>query len=136
MTTRFTIRLLVPALLLLSLVAYGLTGPVSSFTGAFDSIDIKLNWELPSEAGVSGFELYRRTGTETTFRKLADIQPTGAGIYQYTDRDLYKTTDALGTFNYKLTVNTNSGEFNYAVTLSQSPSAVERSWGSIKSMFR
>lgn len=122
--------------LLVSLAAFALTGPVSVFTGAFEGIDARLSWET-SETGLQGFELSRRSGNDPTYQSLVTLQPNGTGRYAFLDQNLYKNNDvSLGTFTYKLTARTTSGDFNYSVTLSQTPSAVQRSWGSIKSMFR
>lgn len=120
-----------------TLVAVALTGPVTLFTGNFEGIDARLSWELTSETGVNRFEVWRHSAADPALQKIATIQPTGALRYSLLDQNLYKTADAtLGSFTYKLTCVTTSGDFNYSFMLSQTPSAVQRSWGSIKSMFR
>jgi len=125
------------ALLLGALAAVALSGPVTSFTGTFEGIDARLNWEVASESGLQNFELWRHSATDPTFQKLATIQPNGTRQYTFLDQNLYKNDNSsLGSFTYKLVANTTSGEYNNALTLSQTPSAVQRSWGSIKSMFR
>ena len=122
---------------LAALTTLALTGPVTSFMGTFEGIDARLNWELSSETGVQRFELWRYSAADPTLQKIATVPPTGALRYSLLDQNLYKTNDAtLGAFTYKLTCVTTSGDFNYGFTLSQTPSAVQRSWGSIKSMFR
>ncbi len=124
-------------LLLAALAAFALTGPVTSFTGSFEGIDARLNWELAAETGVQRFEVWRHSAADPALQKIATVQPTGALRYSLLDQNLYKTDDAaIGSFTYKLTCVTTSGDFNYSYTLSQTPSAVQRSWGSIKSMFR
>ena len=141
---KHTFRSLLPLRLLAVLVfvlgtlaAVALAGPVTSFTGAFEGIDARLNWELTSETGVQRFELWRHSAADPTLQKIATVAPTGALRYSLLDQNLYKTNDAiLGAFTYKLTCVTTSGDYNYGYTLSQTPSAVQRSWGSIKSMFR
>ena len=135
---RLPIRLVAAlALVFGTLAAVALTGPVTVFTGAFEGIDARLNWELTSETGVQRFEVWRHSAAEPTLQRIATVQPTGALRYSLLDQNLYKTADAtIGAFTYKLTCVTTSGDFSYGLTLSQSPSAVQRSWGSIKSMFR
>ncbi len=135
---RLPLRLLaLLALVLGTLAAVALTGPVTAFTGSFEGIDARLSWDLASETGVQRFELWRHSAADPTLAKIATVPPTGALRYSLLDQNLYKTNDAtLGAFTYKLTCVTTSGDFNYGFTLSQSPSAVQRSWGSIKSMFR
>ncbi|MBC7446895.1 MAG: hypothetical protein H7330_02430 [Hymenobacteraceae bacterium] len=135
---RLPLRLLaVFAFVLGTLAAVALTGPVTSFTGNFEGIDARLSWELPAETGIQRFELWRHSAADPALVKIATVPPTGALRYSLLDQNLYKTADAtLGSFTYKLTCITTSGDFNYSFTLSQTPSAVQRSWGSIKSMFR
>ncbi len=139
-TTLFSVRLLaVMTLLMGALAAYALSGPVTSFTGTFEGIDARLNWELSSETGLQRFELWRHSAADPTFQKLATIQPNGSARYTFLDQNLYKTDEnnnTIGAFTYKLVATTSSGDFNNVLQLSQTPSAVQRSWGSIKSMFR
>lgn len=126
-------------LLTLSLTAFALSGPVASFLGAFEGIDVRLNWELPSETGLQRFELARRGINDAMYMNLATIQPAGTGQYTYLDHNLNRSASGVtsaGAYVYRLTAVTTGGEFNYAVTMAQAPSAVQRSWGSIKSMFR
>lgn len=127
------------AFLTLSLTAFALSGPVTAFLGAFEGIDVRLNWEVPSETGLQRFELSRRGLSDAMYMNLATIQPTGAGQYTYLDHNLNRSAsggNSAGAYVYRLTAVTTSGEFSYAVTMAQAPSAVQRSWGSIKSMFR
>ena len=124
-------------LLLGALAAFAASGPVSLFNGTFEGIDARLNWEVSSESGLRNFELWRHSATDPNYQKLVTVQPNGSGRYTFLDQNLYKNNDAsLGTFTYKLVASTTSGDYNYSFTLSQTPSAVQRSWGSIKSMFR
>lgn len=135
---RLPLRFVAAIVLVLgTLTAWALTGPVTSFTGNFEGIDARLNWELSAETGVQRFEIWRHSAADPTLQKIATVQPTGALRYSLLDQNLYKTNEAtLGAFTYKLTCATTSGDYNYSYTLSQTPSAVQRSWGSIKSMFR
>ncbi len=127
----------VVVLVFVALTALALAGPVTSFNGTFEGIDARLNWEVSAETGVQRFELWRHSAADPALQKIATVQPTGALRYSLLDQNLYKTNDAtIGAFTYKLTCVTTSGDFNYGFTLSQTPSAVQRSWGSIKSMFR
>lgn len=128
---------LAAVLLLAALGAWALTGPVTAFSGAFDGVDARLRWEVGSEAGLQRFELARRVGNDPIFHDVVTLTPDGSRTYEYLDQNPHRTNDeALHSCSYKLTAVTTSGSHDYAVTLAQSPSAVQRSWGSIKSMFR
>jgi len=71
---------------------------------------------------------------------------TGQRRYQYLDTNVYRLsgpgatvpTPAAGNgpYTYRLTVRSPNGDQSYLTILVGTPSAVQRSWGTIKSMFR
>jgi hypothetical protein len=128
------VRPLLLLLLLCSTLAMGAT--ITLFQAVFDNNNIRVTWEVASETGVQSYDLYRRTDTETAFSRLTTVPPSGQARYQYLDTDVYRSAQSSGTFTYRLTVRTATGDQSYTSTLGQTPSAVQRSWGSIKSMFR
>ncbi|MBO0360934.1 hypothetical protein J0X19_23440 [Hymenobacter sp. BT186] len=127
-------------LLLLSIsLAFGAT--ITLFQASYDNSNVQIVWEVANEAGVQNYELYRKANNEPAFTKLTTISPSGQSRYQYLDTDVYRgTAGGTGTmggpFTYRLTVRTTTTDQSYTSTLGQTPSAVQRSWGSIKSMFR
>ena len=133
MFSRKAVRPLLLLLLLCSTLAMGAT--ITLFQAVSDNNDIRVTWEVASESGVQSYDLYRRTDTETAFSRLTTVAPGGQARYQYLDTDAYQNAQSSGTFTYRLTVRTPTGEQNYTSTLGQTPSAMQRSWGSIKSMF-
>lgn len=114
------------------------------FTAAYDGASVKVEWEVSSEGDVSGFDLYRRAASETSFSLVSNVVPTGQRRYQYVDTNVYRLANgstapnmaASGPFTYRLTVHSTSGDQSYTTVLAGTPSAVQRSWGTIKSMFR
>jgi hypothetical protein len=110
------------------------------FQVSADGTSVRVDWEVANETGVSAFDLYRRNGNDPVFERITSIAPTGQRRYQYIDADLYRGTGATsgsgGPYTYRLTIRTTGADQSYTTTLSQTPSAVQRSWGSIKSMFR
>jgi hypothetical protein len=126
---------LLVALLLSSLLAAAAT--VTSLTATFDSSNVRVEWEVNTEADVTGFDIYRKSATDPTYTLLGNIIPTGQRRYLYTDRNVYRGVagGGNGPFTYRLTVR-GGGDQSYTTTLAQTPSAVQRSWGTIKSMFR
>ena len=131
-----------PLLLLLLLsvsLAFGAT--ITLFQASYDNSNVLIAWEVASEAGVQNYDLYRKANNEPDFTKLTTVSPSGQARYQYLDTDVYRgTAGSTGTmggpFTYRLTVRTAGDDQSYVSTLGQTPSAVQRSWGSIKSMFR
>ena len=128
-------------LLVLLSVLLALGATVTLFQAAYDNSTVRVVWEVANESGVQNYDLYRKANNEPAFTKLITVSPSGQSRYQYLDSDVYhgpaNTSSTLGgPFTYRLAVRTTAGDQNYTSTLGQTPSAVQRSWGSIKSMFR
>ena len=134
------VSFLLPLLLLFgALLALGAT--ITLFQASYDNSNVRVVWEVASESGVQNYELYRKANSEPAFTRLTTVAPSGQSRYQYLDTDVYRgpaggSGTLGGPFTYRLTVRTAAGDQSYTSTLGQTPSAVQRSWGSIKSMFR
>ncbi|GAA3921831.1 hypothetical protein GCM10022406_04950 [Hymenobacter algoricola] len=112
---------------------------ITLFQATFDSSNVRLEWEVTNEAGVDRYEIWRKANNEPSFTRLNTQPPTGQHRYQFLDTNVYRGaagTTSGGPFTYRLSVHTSAGEQNYTTVLNATPSAVQRSWGSIKSMFR
>jgi hypothetical protein len=138
MSRRFILPL-VFALLLVATAAWAVT--LTMFQATLEGTSVRVEWEVLNESGLNGFDLYRKGATDANFSRISVINPTGQRRYQYLDANLYRGTagtsgTATGPYTYRLMVRSGSGDQSYTTVLSQTPSAVQRSWGSIKSMFR
>ena len=118
-------------------------GPVELFTAHKEREGIRLDWKLSSHAPVDGFDLYRKRPDEATYQQLDNPGPpsfhNGQDIYTYTD-ELYiggrTMTDGEQTgFAYKLVVRQGGSSETYLASV-EAPTATQRSWGTIKAMFR
>ena len=134
-----------PATLLVLLsIGVACAASLTLFTAAYDGATVRVVWEVNTEADVTGFELARKAAAETTFSTVSTVVPTGQRRYQYNDANVYRTTatgigtapNAGGPFTYRLTIRGASADQNYTTVVAGTPSAVLRSWGTIKSMFR
>ena len=137
-----------PAALLLVLLSAVLTyaATLTLFTAAYNGTVVRIEWEVNSEADVTGFELSRRAATETSYTVVNTTAANGQRRYLYLDANVYRTTGggttptpppvASGPYTYRLTVRSPAGDQSYLTVLAGTPSAVQRSWGTIKSMFR
>ena len=133
-------------LLVLWSVGLAMAASLTLFTAAYNGATVRVDWEVSTETDVTGFELSRKGATETSFTAVTSVVPTGQRRYQYLDTNVYRTTAgstgtnapaAGGPFTYRLTVRgPGGGEQSYLTVLAGTPSAVQRSWGTIKSMFR
>ncbi|GAB3582726.1 hypothetical protein [Hymenobacter daeguensis] len=133
-------------LLLLGSVAVAYAATLTLFTAAYTGSTVRVDWEVDSEANVTGFELSRKAATETSFTVVNTTAATGLRRYQYLDANVYRQTNpgtytpapaaGNGPYTYRLTVRSPNGDQSYLTILAGTPSAVQRSWGTIKSMFR
>lgn len=111
-------------------------GEVEFFTATYTGSNIRLDWKL-SQKTQSTFEVYRKRSEESTYMKLADVDYNGSESYTFVDDNLYRTQGvAQVAFSYKLVVHQGGQLQNYLVSVEHGPTAVQRSWGSIKMMFR
>ncbi len=130
--------------LLSASVAYAAT--LTLFSAIYIGSTVQVNWEVNSEADVTGFELARKAMTETSFTTVHTMATNGQRRYQYVDANVYRLSGpgtttpapaaASGPYTYRLTLRGPNGEQSFTTVVTGTPSAVQRSWGTIKSMFR
>ena len=120
-------------------VVYAAT--LTVFTAAYSGTLVRVDWEVNTETDVTGFELARKGATEASYTVVNTTAATGMRHYQYLDANVYRGTTPTpaagnGPYTYRLTVRGPGGDQSYLTVLAGTPSAVQRSWGTIKSMFR
>lgn len=106
------------------------------FKAGFEGTDVKVEWEVANENGIQNYELSRKLPSESGFKKVSEFPAAGTRRYVVIDTDLRNAPNRIGTIAYKLTVKTTAGDAVFNTNFVNNPSSVERSWGSIKSMFR
>ena len=106
---------------------------LESFTANPSGADVLLGWEVPSEDGVTAFKLYRKIESES-YVFVSTIQADGSRSYVYLDDSIFKDTPQ--NITYKLQVNKNGVLYTFFTTVVHNPTSVQRTWGSIKAMFR
>jgi len=120
--------------ILTTLVAFAAT-TVQYFTANYQGTDVKLEWRVADDAAIEFFELSRKRPDETVFTRVTSISPNGTGAYSFVDDQLYKDGQA-STVSYRLTVKSSTGFSTHLTSIAHNPTAVQRTWGSIKSMFK
>jgi hypothetical protein len=85
------------------------------------------------------FSVLRRT-PQTSYQEIASIAISdNTSYYSYTDKAIYKTSDAIYYYKIQL-INANNPNYIYGSSIDQSIylniSGVKQTWGSIKAMFR
>lgn len=106
---------------------------LESFVANPSGADVLLSWELPSEDGVSSFKLFRKIEDEN-YNFVSTITADGGRSYVYLDDAIFKDTPQ--NISYKLQIKKNGVFYTYYTSVVHNPTSVQRTWGSIKQMFR
>jgi len=126
-------------ILLAVVIIGGMQLSINNFTAIFFGSQIKLDWQIADESDLQSFELSRKQITEAdnAYVKVSTIMPNGSGSYAFTD-DLggkQVGSTALNGYKYRLIARTQNNAFTFYATAGGT-TAVQKSWGSIKSMFK
>lgn len=100
-----------------------------------DGSDVILEWQMKTEESVVEYRLFRKFNNEPLQAHIATISPDGVGSYQYLDDDIFKTESEVITYELQVLMSDNTVH-QFQASLSHNPTSVQRTWGSIKSMFR
>ena len=104
------------------------------FTLEADGASIVLEWEMQGEEGIKEFRLFRKFNDEPSLAHVASLPVNGAFKYKYLDDDIFKTQGRV--IHYELHIVTDAKTHKFYATHSHNPTSIQRTWGSIKSMFR
>ena len=126
--------LLTVAFVFMSLGLQGQALTLNYFDASPDGSDVLVSFEVPSESGVTNFKLWRKIDSEAQYTFLDHIPPTGAMQYRYLDYTIFK--DDARNITYRLQVYQNGAVYTYYTNIVHNPTSVQRTWGSIKAMFR
>jgi hypothetical protein len=109
-----------------------------SFQASSDGANITVRWITEDESGIAYYELQRRSTTDGLFATVTTVDAKGASLYEYIDYSAFLKTTTL--YQYQVVAHfTDAGRapMTYGpITVTHTVSAVRRTWGSIKSMFR
>jgi hypothetical protein len=124
-------------LLLLFATAYAIVikdKPVAYSNGN----DIIVRWSSVDESGVQRFDILRRSGTAGDFSVVATIDQLKGNnsTYEYDDKSVFKETSGVYQYRIRVINGQNPPPETEIVTVSHVSSAMKRTWGSIKAMFR
>ncbi|MCY4159847.1 MAG: hypothetical protein OXE92_01180 [Bacteroidetes bacterium] len=131
-------RVLLLSLLALFLVASSFFAVrLRYFNTEYDAGVIIVTWEAETESEVKTYELYRKASGAGEFSRVAEVDVHGANVpYTVRDDKVYKSAHA--TVDYRLEVVLSSGLRQQIAErkVNYTPTAIPRSWGSIKAMFQ
>jgi len=132
-------RVLVLLLLAVFLVAFSFKSvQLRYFNTENDAGDILVTWEAEQEADVKTYELFRKPAYGDELVRVAQIPAHGENEQYFVRDDKIYKSSTFAYVDYRLEAVLNSGvrmkvverQVNYTST------AIRRSWGSIKAMFR
>ncbi|RMG20624.1 MAG: hypothetical protein D6730_19635 [Bacteroidetes bacterium] len=128
--------------LLLSLGLFHFTGPLFAqevllkhFTISSDGADILVEWEVKDEQGITEFQLYRKFNDDPTLKFVASIPVNGTLKYKYLDDGIFKNNGRVIQYELHIFKDQQIYKF-FSIPLAHTPTSIQRTWGSIKSMFR
>lgn len=114
----------------------------SDVRGTSESDGILIQWSTTQESGVKDFAVEKASQLNDKFFQIGEVKPAGAGsVYQFTDKQIYKTSSE-SVFIYRIRADgvDNSVTYSKSITVTYEFSGLsgvaQRTWGSIKAMFR
>lgn len=129
-------KILFAGIVLMTLGLSAFSYQIDTFNASFQGAAVRLQWNSNKETGIVGYEVFRKKASEFGYSRLATINASGQNAYIFMDENLYKGDGAAESVSYRLTVKLAEGNENYYASIDYTPTAVQRSWGSIKSMFK
>jgi hypothetical protein len=130
---------LIVLLLLVLAVASGYAGAIrdGSLNAKSNGSGVYIWWYSNDEASVARFEIWRSSGSNSTFVKIGQKLPEGNGqFYDFQDDTAFKLTDNYYLYRVRIVYADGSVVDTPPVGVIHSVSSVRRTWGSIKAMFR
>ena len=109
----------------------------SRFDARTEGNDIVVSWEASVETDVSEYVVERRTIFDTQFLEMARLTVRGANsLYTFRDERVFKIQAEQVSYRLRM-IDTRGSLVGVTdpITVDYTPTAVRRTWGSIKAMF-
>lgn len=109
---------------------------VQRFVANASGTDVLLTWDLKSTgSGITEFRILRKINQEQNFTQLATLPAQASKVnYDFWDRTIFKETPKW--IQYRLVVVRNGQVSPIDTYITVNPTSAQRTWGSIKSMFK
>ncbi len=108
--------------------------PLNYLIVTSEGADVFIEWELTNEDSLHTFEIYRKFDDESAYTLVHSADPDGSMTYQFLDDDIFKNSSRV--ISYELRIISKEETFTEERSLLHSPTSIQRTWGSIKSMFK
>lgn len=94
-------------------------------------------WESEEEEDVASYELYRKTSIAAEFVQISSAAPHGTNkAYTIQDDQVYKTGSEQVDYRLEVVFSDGVRQLLAEKKVNYTPTAIRRSWGSIKAMFQ
>ncbi len=96
-----------------------------------------ISWKAEIEEDVRSYELYRKTSYVATFSAIHSLNAHGAGKeYQFKDDQVYKAASEQVDYRLEVVLTNGLRQQIAEKPVNYTPTALRRTWGSIKAMFQ
>lgn len=137
----------VPIIVLLLLAGWAASSNVASaqnsarlsfFKVDRENNDMVVTWEATAESGIDRYELQRKTQfTNNQYVVVTQVSPHGTQkTYRLTDDQVYKVSAEQVDYRLEVVYVNGVREELAKQSINYTPTAVRRTWGSIKAMFQ
>ena len=135
MLSRPVLRLALGGVLLMGSAGLAVAASLLFYSATYEGNVVQVAWEINTETDVTGFDLSRQAGPTAPFTLVASIVPTGQRRYQLADSlaASYPPPDAL---TYRLVVHGAGPDQTYTTAAAAPGFTMQRSWHTIKLVFR
>jgi hypothetical protein len=110
---------------------------ITLFQAVFDGRAGRTTWNVTvGESAGRSFKFHREDPNYPPLNQLASVSPASQTRYQYPNADWSRAARGDGSFAYRPTLRASASGQGHPNPLDQTHGPVQRSWSSIKSMFR
>ncbi|MFN0157697.1 MAG: hypothetical protein ACKVRP_06445 [Bacteroidota bacterium] len=124
----------------LFLLTTAIAAPIvdGSLSAISDGTSITIRWRSEDETDVARYEIERKAGVNGQFIPLVAISLRGnSSAYEYVDDSAFRITESIYQYQVKVVFANGAAPIYYGpITVRHDVSSVNRTWGSIKAMFR
>ena len=101
-----------------------------------EGADVLLEWEPETENDVVEYRLFRKFNNEPTLTHVTTVEANGKRVYKFLDDEIFKNSSRVINYELHVIVKERPDPYKFHASLSHNPTSIQRTWGSIKAMFR
>ena len=133
-------RYTIPAFLFALFLIWQLPTQAQLFTMDFrispEGADVLLEWEPETEKDVVEYRLFRKFNNEPTLTHVSTVEASGKRVYKFLDDEIFKNSSRVINYELHVIIKDRPEPHKFHASLSHNPTSIQRTWGSIKAMFR